>query len=217
MNSGKSALCCPAGLWQLSPGLFFICARVRSSVTAALMGMRDGRQSGGRASQGEPVLSILQFALLRVWGLLFGFFFNLFEVFSPVIWTLPSMLFGGFYQVTRKQIFLCLQQPKNPQKKIYCQRQGKNCSALFVSLNPRDWPFFHKTFHPIKSYFLSKVLMIKCSCTLFNGKFHSISCHLLRCKRFSPMKTKYINTEMQISCQQVLLQRLGTICMSRGC
>lgn len=60
----QRAGCSHAGLWQLSPGLFFICARVRSSVTAALMGMRDGRQLWGRTSQGEPIMSILQFALI---------------------------------------------------------------------------------------------------------------------------------------------------------
>lgn len=163
----------------------------------------------------------LIYRVALIWESLDGFLlwkqisFAPFFFFFSIIWTLPSM-FGGFYQVTRKQIFLCLQQSKNPQK-FYCQRQGENCSVLFVSLYPRHWGFFHQTFHPIKSYFLSKVLMIKCSCTLFNGKFHSISYHLLHSKRFSPMKTKYINTEKQTSCQQVLLQRLGTICMSRAC
>lgn len=56
--------CSHPGLWQLSPGLFFIRARVRSSVIAAVMGMRDGRQLWGRTSQGEPIMSILQFALI---------------------------------------------------------------------------------------------------------------------------------------------------------
>lgn len=46
--------------------------------------------------------------------------------------------------------------------------------------------FFRRAFHPIKSYFLFKVLMIKCPRALFDGKFQSISYHLLHCKRFSP-------------------------------
>lgn len=65
--AGKAALSCPLwagyshpGLRQLLPGLFFfICARVRSSVISALMGMRDGRQWWGRTSQREPFKSVL--------------------------------------------------------------------------------------------------------------------------------------------------------------
>lgn len=56
--------CSHPGLWQLSSGLFFICASIRSSVIPALMGIRDGRQLWGRTSQGEPIMSILQFALI---------------------------------------------------------------------------------------------------------------------------------------------------------
>lgn len=110
--------------------------------------------------------------------------------------------------------FSCAFSSQKTQKKILLPKTREKLLSFLSNI----WGvFFDKTFHPIKSYFLSKVLMIKCSCTLFNGRFHSITYHLLHCKRFFPMKTKYINTEMQISCQQVLLQRLGTICMGGGC
>lgn len=112
------------------------------------------------------------------------YFFQLFK-------TLPC-IFEGFYQVTRKQIFLCLQQSQHTHTDLLPKTRGKLPCFVCQPFTPDiilfgGWFFsFPRTFHPIKSYFLLTVLMMKCSCTLFGGKFHSISCHLLHCKRFSP-------------------------------